>query len=82
MHNYSGSLDYEAVNRTLTFTNSTELTVSVPISPDEVTESMEFFRVQLTNVSPPNIASITVPEAVINIVDQESEFEIELREGN
>ena len=63
--------DYETVTRTLTFTNSTEQIVSVPIIADDRTENTESFTALLTNPTPPGSAFITTSTATINIIDQQ-----------
>lgn len=64
-------MDYETVTRTLTFTNSTEIIVSVPVNSDEITEDLEGFMAQLTNAYPSGSTFIVTPVATINIIDQQ-----------
>ena len=71
MYTTLASEDYQVTARTVTFMDGiTEQNISVFINTDEIPENTETFRARLTNVSPPNVAFIMVPEAIINIIDQ------------
>ena len=70
------SMDYETVTRTLTFRNSTEQIVPVPIIADDRTENMESFTALLTEPTPSGSAFITTSTANINIIDQQGSFSI------
>ena len=70
-HTTEASRDYETVTRTLTFMNSTEQIVPVPIIADDRTESVESFTAMLMSPTPSGSAFITAPTATINIIDQQ-----------
>ena len=59
------------MTRTLTFMNSTEQIVPVPIIADDRTESVESFTAMLMSPTPSGSAFITTPTATINIIDQQ-----------
>ena len=65
------SMDYETVTRTLTFMNSTEQIVLVPITADDRTENIETFTALLINPTPLGTAFITASTAVVNIIDEQ-----------
>ena len=68
------ALDYETVNRTLTFASTDELIVSVPVTSDQVTENVERFMVQLINARPPESTFYTSQVATVNIIDQRGKY--------
>ena len=66
--------DYQTLNLTLTFVNSTELFISVSTTADEVTENREYFTAQLINATPSHVTVITTPNATVNIIDQQGMY--------
>ena len=66
--------DYQTLNLTLTFVNSTEQFISVSTTADEVTENREYFTTQLINATPSQVTVITTPNATVNIIDQQGTY--------